>query len=240
MQFLQKTSIKGKQTFIVMLTSGVALLLACAAFASYEVRTFRSAMVENLSTLAEIIGNNSSAALDFSDPKAAKETLSALHAEPHIVAGCIYTAKGEVFAVYDRPDNGNAFIPPARQNNSTRFSNGSLELFRPIERDGEFLGTVYVVSDLNALYSRLDKYALIAAGVFFVSGLVALLLSSRLQRLISGPILSLVQTARAVTVEKNYSVRALKQSDDELGVLIDAFRSGTPTCRNRTSSWKTA
>jgi uncharacterized membrane protein affecting hemolysin expression len=99
MQFLQKTSIKRKQTLIVMLTSGVALLLACGAFATYEVMAFRTAMVQNLSTLAEIIGNNSSAALDFSDPKAAKETLSALRAQPNIVAGCIYTAKGEVFAV---------------------------------------------------------------------------------------------------------------------------------------------
>jgi PAS domain S-box-containing protein len=223
MQFLQKTSIKGKQTLIVMLTSGVALLLACIAFSSYEVMTFRAAMVDNLSTLAEIIGNNSSAALDFSDPKTAKETLAALHAEPNIVAACIYTAKGGVFAVYDRPSDGSVFIPPAPQTNDTHFSKDSLDLFRPIVRDGETLGTVYVVSDLNALYSRLDKYILIAVGVFFASGLVAFLLSSQLQQLISGPILSLVQTARAVTVEKNYSVRAVKQSDDELGVLIDAF-----------------
>ena len=82
---------------------------------------------------------------------------------------------------------------------------------------------VYVISDLNALYSRLDRYVFIAVGVFFVSGLAAFLLSSRLQRLISGPILSLVQTAHAVTEEKNYSVRAVKESDDEMGVLIDAF-----------------
>jgi len=223
MQFLRKTSIKGKQTLIVMLTSGVALLLACMAFASYEVTTFRTAMVQNLSTLAEIIGNNSSAALDFADPKTAKETLSALRAEPNIVAGCIYTAKGEVFAVYVRSGNEAAFLPPALQADSYYFSKDALHLFRPVVHNGEYLGTVYVVSDLNALYSRLNKYALIAVGVFFASGLVAFLVSSQLQRLISGPILSLVKTARAVTVEKNYSVRAVKQSDDELGVLIDAF-----------------
>ena len=223
MKFLQKTSIKRKQTLIVMLTSGVALLLACAAFAAYEVTTFRTEMVQNLSTLAEIIGNNSAAALDFSDPKAAKETLSALRAQPNIKAGCIYTAQGQVFAVYDRPSDKTTFVPPRHETTTTRFGNNSLEIFRPIVRDGENLGTVYVVSDLNALYSRLDKYALIAVGVFFASGLVAFLISSRLQQLISGPILNLVQTAHAVTTEKNYSVRATKQSDDELGVLIDAF-----------------
>jgi PAS domain S-box-containing protein len=223
MQFLQKTSIKRKQTLIVMLTSGVALLLACVAFASYEVMTFRAAMVDNLSTLSEIIGNNSSAALDFSDPEAAKETLSALRAQPNVRAGSIYTAKGEVFAMYERPNNGSEFVPPKVQQNTEYFSRDSLHLFRPIVRDGEVLGTVYVVSDLNALYSRLENYALIALGVLFASGLVAFLISSKLQRLISGPILSLVQTTRAVTEDKNYSVRAVKQSDDELGVLIDAF-----------------
>jgi len=114
-------------------------------------------------------------------------------------------------------------VPPKFQKNTEYFSKDSLHLFRPILRDGENIGTVYVVSDLNALYSRLDNYALIAIGVFFASGLVAFLISSRLQRLISGPILNLVQTAHAVTSEKNYSVRATKQSDDELGVLIDAF-----------------
>jgi PAS domain S-box-containing protein len=223
MQFLRNTSIKGKQTLIVLLTSGVALLLACGAFAAYEVMTFRATMEQDLSTLAEIIGNNSSAALDFADPKTAKETLSALRAQPNIVAGCIYTAKGEVFAVYVRSGNEATFTPPPVQVEGYHFSSDSLQLFRPVVRNGDNLGTVYVVSDLNALYSRLDKYALIALGVFFASSLAAFVVSARLQHLIAGPILALVETARSVTLEKNYSVRAVKQSEDELGVLIDAF-----------------
>ena len=223
-----------------MLTSGLALLLACVAFAAYEVMAFRTAMVQNLSTLAEIIGNNTSAALDFSDPKAAKETLSALRAQPNIEAGCIYTVKGEVFAVYERTGNENAFVPPKLQQNTEYFSKDSLHLFRPILRDGENIGTVYVVSDLNALYSRLDKYGLIAIGVFFASGLVAFLLSSQLGRLISGPILNLVQTAHTVTSGKNYSVRATKQSDDELGVLIDAFNEMLKQIQERDAALQTS
>lgn len=223
MQLFQKTSIKGKQTLIVLMTSGAALLLACVAFASYEVTTFRTTMKQNLSTLAEIIGDNSSAALDFGDPKAAKETLSALRAEPNIIGGCIYNSKGEIFAVYERSGDSATFVPPPLHDDNGNFSKDSLHVFRPIVRGGERIGTVYVVSDLNALYTRLDKYALIAIGVFFAAGLVAFAVSARLQRLISGPILSLVETARSVTLEKNYSVRASKQNEDELGVLIDAF-----------------
>jgi len=223
MQSFRKASLKTKQTLIVMLASGVALLLACSAFAIYEVLTFRSAMAQDLSTLAEMIANNTSAALDFADPKTAKETLSALRAQPHIEAACIYNAKGEVFAAYDRTDDGKTFLPPANQTNTLYFSKDSLQIFRPIMLNNELLGTVYIVSDLNALYSRLDKYLLIAAGVFFASSFVAFLLSSKLLRWISDPILNLVKTARTVTEEKNYSIRATKQSDDELGVLTDAF-----------------
>jgi two-component system, NtrC family, sensor kinase len=235
-KFLQNTSIKCKQALIVVLTSGVALTFACLAFASYEVLTFRTEMVEKLSTLTEIIGNNSAAALDFSDPKSAKETLSALQAEPHIVAGCIYTAKGDVFAVYERSGNATAFVPPAFERDGQYFDKDSLRLFRPIVRDGESLGTVYVVSDLNALYSRLNRYAFIAVGVFIISGFVAFLISLQLQKLISGPILTLVQTAHAVTIEKNYSVRAVKKSNDELGTLIDAFNEMLHQIQERDSA----
>jgi PAS domain S-box-containing protein len=235
-KLFQKTSIKHKQTLIVMLTSGVALVLACLAFGSYEVMTFRTVMVENLSALADIIGNNSAAALDFSDPKSAKETLSALQAQPHIIAGCIYTAKGDVFAVYVRSGEPTSFVPPIVRQGSQEFDNDSLRLFRPIARGGESLGTVYVVSDLNALYSRLDRYAFIAAGVFIASAFVAFLISQQLQKMISGPILSLVQTARAVTVEKNYAVRVVKTSDDELGTLIDAFNEMLKQIQERDSA----
>jgi signal transduction histidine kinase len=220
--FLRKTSIKRKQMLVVMLTSTVALLVACVAFAFYEVTTFRSAMAQNLSTLADIIGDNSAAALDFGDPKAATETLSALKNESHITGACIYTAKGDVFAEYDRPNDGLIFIPP-RQNQALYFAKNSLDIFRPIVRNGEMLGTVYVNSDLNELYARLYRYALIAVGVFFVSGLAAILISSQLQQFITTPILNLVKTAQTVTLEKNYSVRAIKHGEDELGVLIDAF-----------------
>jgi PAS domain S-box-containing protein len=52
---------------------------------------------------------------------------------------------------------------------------------------------------------------------------MALLLSSRMQRVISRPIASLVAVARLVSVDKNYSIRATKVADDEIGVLIDSF-----------------
>ena len=91
-------SLRRKQTLIIMVTSSIVLFLACAAFSIYEVITFRKVMVQHLSTLAEIVGNNTSAALDFDKSDSAVETLSALQVEPGIIGACIYGKDGKAFA----------------------------------------------------------------------------------------------------------------------------------------------
>src|SRR5678816_1069461 len=102
---LKRLSIRQKQMLIIMATSSVALLLAGVAFVVYEVISFRGAMTANLSTLASVIGNNSTAALKFQEPATAKELLSTLEQEKHIVAACVYDKDGDVFASYLRGDH---------------------------------------------------------------------------------------------------------------------------------------
>jgi two-component system NtrC family sensor kinase len=216
-------SLRRKQTLILMLTSSIVLLLACAAFVSYDVVTFRRQLVQNVSVLAEAIGNNCAAPIDFNDPKTAGETLSALQADPEIIGACVYTKEGEVFATYDRANDDIIFTPPALRTEGHAFEQGRLILSRPIAYKGEAVGVVYLESDMRALSSRLWRYAGIVGLVFLVSLFVALGLSIQLQRLISDPILDLAQLARSVASEKNYSVRAAKQSNDELGQLVDGF-----------------
>lgn len=240
MQLFQKASLKQKQMLIIMLTTGVALLLACAAITAYEVITFRKSMVRNVSSLAQIIGSNTSAALDFNDPRNAEETLSALESESHIVAACIYSREGDVFVKYIRPDRKAPFTPPPCQTNATFFADHHLNLFRPILSKGEIIGVIYLKSDLESLYSRLYQYAAIVGAVFLLTMCVAFVLSNRLQRLISQPILHLVQTTRTVAAEKNYSIRAVKSSQDELGVLIDGFNAMLGQIQERDSALQAA
>ncbi len=205
-----------------MLTSSVALLLACAAFVTYDAVTFRRDLVQSVSVLAKAIGNNSAAAIDFNDPKTAADTLAALRANDKIVFACGYSGDDRVFAVYQR-DRGFPFVLPARQASSQIFTGHELRLFRPIDQRGELVGTIFVASDLKDLSARLKRYASIVGLVFLVALLVTLALSSQLQRLVSDPILHLAQVARSVALEKNYSVRVTKQSNDELGQLVDGF-----------------
>ncbi len=223
MKFFQNASIQRKQTLIIMLTTSVALLLACAAFTIYEVITFRKAMLKNLYTMAEIIGDNAAASLDFNDAKTAQEILDSLKYEPNMAGACKYLNSGDVFASYDRDGDGRDFTPPKFQLTGHSFGKDDLVLYDPIDYKGETIGVVCLVSDMHALYSRLEKYALIVSVVFLVALFAAFLLSARLQRLISEPILQLVQIARVVARDKNYSLRAVKQNEDELGALMDGF-----------------
>ncbi|HLH56907.1 MAG TPA: PAS domain S-box protein [Verrucomicrobiae bacterium] len=222
MNFFRRASIKRKQTLIIMATSGAALLLAFLAFTIYEIASFRRATIAEVSMLSELVGNASTAALDFNDHKSAQETLSALKAEPDVVHGAIYDKAGEVFVVYERTKRP-GFTPPPLRPAGFQFSHGTIQFFQPISSQGEVIGTIYIERDLRALDSRLRQYLLISAGVFSAAVLLAFGLSAWLQRFVSGPIVRLVETARQVARERNYSVRAVRHTDDELGVLVDSF-----------------
>src|SRR6267378_240344 len=101
MPFFSDLSIKRKLTLIMMLTGIIALVLSCASFIVYDQIFSRRAMAQDLKSLAEIIGNNSTAAIIFNDPDSATEILAALSARPEIISACIYNREGKPFAQYE-------------------------------------------------------------------------------------------------------------------------------------------
>lgn len=223
MRFMANLSIKHKLNFIVMLTTSVALLLAFTALVAYDVIATRREMVRSLSMMAEIVANNSTAALTFNDPKFANEALAVFKANPHIRKAAIYDSSGTVFAQHLGSVSDKPVFPPQPVRFDPRFDDNRLAVAQNIVLDGALLGTVYVESDLNELAEKwtanLRSVLIISFGALFT----AFLISSRLQSLISKPLLRLAHAARIVSVEKNFAVRAAKSGDDELGVLIDGF-----------------
>lgn len=222
MNFFSNGSIKRKLTLIIMVVSSVALLLACAAILIFEVNGFKSILKRSTQVMAEVIGANSSGALSFSDKVVGRETLSALRAEPYVLSACLYKSDGQVLATYYR-DNAAQHVPPPPREDSFSFEKDALQLFHTIRYDGDVIGTVLIRSDLSILRSRVRMYATIIAAVMLSAFLISFILSLRLQRVISGPISHLADTANKVAHQKNYSIRANKTSDDEMGQLIDRF-----------------
>jgi signal transduction histidine kinase/DNA-binding response OmpR family regulator len=230
MPAFRQTTIKRKLIALIMVTTGIALLVAFALMIVSDYVSFRSGLVRELRTLADVMGTESRSALDFDDAEFATKALSGLAATPNITTAAIYTKKGDIFASYLR-DNQSELPPTTPSAEGYAFKNayltlfrpGYLNLFHPITRDRERIGTVYLQYSLQEMNARLARYAGIAGAIVLGASLIAFLFSSRLQRVISEPILSLARTARVVSEQKNYSVRAEKRTGDETGFLIDRF-----------------
>ena len=220
-RLIKNLSIRSKLMLITMITSMVAVLVACALFIWYDVRQFRQGMQEDLVVVGEGVAINSTPALEFDTLDSAAPILGSLRAYEHIETASIFDKKGHA-VTYRRAD-----VPeepaPALRASGTYFEGDRLHLFRSVRKEGETLGTVYIREDLEELRGRVATYTRAAAIVVLGSSLVALLLSSRLQKLISAPILKLADLESRVSRERDFSLRAVKDSDDELGVLIDGF-----------------
>jgi two-component system sensor histidine kinase/response regulator len=223
MSWIHNLSIRRKLTLIILLTSSMAVLLACVVFMLYDHISFRQDMKRDLATMAAITGSNSTAALTFNDPSAAREVLQSLRAGKQIVSACIYTREGKVFAKYSSDGLAPAFVPPAVQAEGVRYEANRLLLYRRIVLNGDPIGTIYLEEDLKEMQSRLTRFMGIIAVVLLGSAVAVLVLSAKLQKVISDPILQLTQTAMVVSQDKDYSIRAMKQSGDELGLLVNQF-----------------
>lgn len=206
----------------MLLTGGVVSLITCAAFFAYELFTFRQTTFLHVSTLAEIVGNNSTAALAFESEEDAFEILSALKAEPHIRAAGLYDEAGKLFAYYPS-DLDTLNLPGSPGNDGYVFTASNLTGFQKVMQGQRQLGTLYLNLDTDALYDRLKLYAIIVSLIILASFIVAYSISERLQRGISNPIRALAETAKAISDKRDYTVRAARQGNDEVGSLTDAF-----------------
>ncbi|MFL6604657.1 MAG: ATP-binding protein [Steroidobacteraceae bacterium] len=206
---------------VLLLTSGAVMLTTCLAFGAYDFLAYRRQTLHNLATLGQAIAANSTAALAFENPDDAREVLAALKADPHVVAATLYTPAGSSFASY--PPAAMAIETTAALDDGYRFESGYLIGVQPVVQGTRRMGTLYLKSDLGALYEWLRSFGLIAALVLGIAYLVAYLLATRLQRYISQPILTLTDTVSAIAEHRDYKVRARRPEGLEFGLLTDAF-----------------
>ena len=219
-----KSSIERQLTAVIMRTSIAVLLVTVTAFIIYDWVTFRHAMVRNLVTQAQIIAENCSAAVAFQNEDDAENVLASLRSQPHVTAALIYDAQGNLFAKY--PASILQAAPPAATpNQNFRFGKSDLTVVQPIVQSGAKLGMLYLRSDLTEVSQRFNVYWAISLLITAGSLSLAAWLTTTLQRRISNPIVALAATARDITGERNFSVRANKTSNDELGDLTDAFNT---------------
>ena len=215
-------SLRFRVMALVLATTVSALLLSAAGLVVYDLRAYERLWTDDLTTTAEVLARSSAPALAFNDRRTAAGDLSVLKARNRVVAAAIYTRDGELFATYVRAGAQAPAFPQHPQADAHFVEGGELVVLRRVVEGGEVIGTVY----LRALFSpfeRLRDYLLILGGVMVASLAAAAVFSSWLQDAVTRPILEVARVAREVMQTRDYSLRAPKTTEDEIGQLVDAF-----------------
>lgn len=220
---LRRLSIRHKLFGIAMVISMASLLLASAAFFTFEVTTYKQSVEASLGSLAEIIGANSAAALVFGDRDAATETLKSLSAERETDYAILRTRDGKLFASYHR-EAGDMHGRDIAAEDFSVTEPGHISVVRDIVLKGKRIGSVNICSDLGRLRQVVVDYLIIACMILLLSCAVAGLMSLRLQKIISAPLTDLTLAAGRIGEASDYSVRVRDDGrHDEIGILVRGF-----------------
>ena len=222
MQLLHLRSIRHKLLLMVLVANFTTLIIAGSILLYHDFMQYRDGRASELSSLAAVLSQGSITSLEFDDARVANENLAQLSANPNIVAAAIYTNKSHLFASYLQKQSTKIELPPAPTSDSVQFNQGELMVFKRIQTDHGTVGSIYIKAHYD-LSAWLRSYLLILSAVLIGSLSLGLVISSKLQRWVSGPLHAVSEVAREVMQQHNYSLRTVKSTDDEVGQLAEAF-----------------
>ena len=221
-RWFMRLPIRQKLVTMILVTSGIVVTLTSVGHFINDYRITRRMAVDDLSIQARLILDSAKSAIAFEDAKVGSEALYSLQAVEEVRTACLYDEKHHILAIYYRTDDS-ARCPTVPPPDYTSVEAGRITVVVSQVEDGKRLGVVYVRADLTAVEQQLRGQILILLAVLLIALGVATFLSAWLQALVSEPIRSLAATATAVSSRGDYSIRAKRATDDELGVLVDAF-----------------
>jgi signal transduction histidine kinase/ActR/RegA family two-component response regulator len=210
-------------TLAIVATSAVVLILASTLLVVYERQTYRDTLVTEAAGIGQIVGSSSAAALMFDDDAAAADVLNGLRAERRVTGAALFSAQGELIATLARQGRADSLLVRTPRPRGYQFTGSALVISQNIDMDGERVGFLQIVVDASEMQARAADFSFLVLIGLLLSILIAAGLSAVVQRGLSAPMLSLVQAARRVSADKDYSVRAPEVRGRELGTLTRAF-----------------
>ena len=226
--FIKNLPIAKKLTLFCVTTSIISLVIAMTAIIIYDRYNFTDIITEELSVLALTISNRSSAAIIFDDRELALNNLNTLKSKKAIATACMYkinaaTNDRAVLAAYP---NDSANCPTSTPQNTyiaTTKDGKYIEIIQPIILDKEIIGYLFLQSTSEELQERLANHFFVLLIVSIFASLIAFWFANVFARRHSRPLRSLENTARIIAEEDDYSIRAKRHSNDEVGQVVDAF-----------------
>jgi signal transduction histidine kinase len=215
--------IKQKLTVLIIVIAASAVLLSGVGIVTVDALLFHGYLQRDLSTFSQIIADNSTASLAFDDPESARDILAALRARKHLIAACLFGETGVRFAEYVRPGSDYRCTTAPQESPQILSSIDRIQVTTPVVLSSRTVGTLLIVYGLGEMRERLLVYGIMVLVVLGVSSLVVVLLSSKLRTTFVTPILKLADVTASVSETKDYSARAGRLSNDEVGSLATAF-----------------
>ena len=229
------TSIGRKLSAIVVVTTIAALALAATALLLVDFRRGLNDARHETQTLTDVIALASAPALSFTDAVAASENLSMLRAKPNVVRAALYDTQGKLFASFRSDPSAPAAFPPRPPGTAVTLDSEYLTAWRPVLSNGEHVGTIWLQVRHEGIAQALS-YVGIVLLIMILSLAGALLLSRRLQRAITNPIVEVSDVARGIINGQASHVRAIRRTNDEVGSLVDAFNAMLDDLERRSKS----
>ena len=238
MTWFRNLSIRRKLTLIIISVSAVVLLISTLINVSNEYRIRRAGLIQEISTVAEIVGRNSDASIVFEDPARAQSILESLSAKSEIESAFIFTESRELLAAY--PNGATTTLPESIPLDTPIEMGDHVRLIRRIVAEDSTIGYIVVNASLAKFYSQLSVLIGVAAAIFGGSLVIALIISAWMQRVVSTPIAELARSMKQVSETRNYSIRIGKHGNDELGDLVDRFHEMLAEIEQREKSLSVA
>jgi signal transduction histidine kinase/ActR/RegA family two-component response regulator len=222
--FGSRASVRGQLATVVLVTTTVALLTMTAALLHRDLTEYRQAQITDLTTEASIVALLTAPAMAFDDKQAAERNLAALSAKPAVMVAAVYGVDGGLYARFVRPG---AIAPAAhlqRDTTGVSFTPGRLEVTENIFQNGEYLGIAYLRASYDP-WAHVRAYVGVLGMMMLLSLGVALVLSARLRRRITGPVEVLAAVADDIVTRRDPSLRAPPTPLEEFAVVVNAFNS---------------
>jgi two-component system, sensor histidine kinase and response regulator len=215
-QSIREMSLRQRLLLLTMVTSGIGVLFGCIGFLAYDMHVARQQKLEELRSTGDLVGMNSTAALEFGDEIAGAKLLESLRTRPDIRVGILYRPDGSHVASYVRADLNRNILPVERAPQGMVWAKERLTYSSTVFLGSRRVGSLYLESGLTDLQKRLQRFEQLTAFIALGSLLVVYLLTAALQRGITRPIHELAAIARSIAAQKSYSLRAPLLSGREL------------------------